>query len=202
MSAERTTVDVEHLRGEIEEKYAEVAERPDAEHHFHTGRRALDHLGYPRELVEGLPEQAVDAFSGVANLYHWDRPEPGERVVDVGSGAGTDSLIAARAVGPDGAVVGVDMNDRMLDRARRAADAAGLENVEFRRGLAEELPVEDGWADRVISNGVLNLVPDKPAAYSEIFRVLRPGGRLRVSDICVEEEVPEGAKADVDLWAA
>lgn len=202
MSAERTTVDVEHLRGEVAEKYAEVAERPDAEHHFHTGRRALDHLGYPRELVEGLPEQAAEAFSGVANLYHWDQPEPGERVVDVGSGAGTDALIAARAVGPDGAVVGVDMNEPMLERARRAADAAGLENAEFRQGLAEELPVEDGWADRVISNGVLNLVPDKPAAYGEIYRVLRPGGRLRVSDICVEEEVPEGAKADVDLWAA
>ena len=202
MTPERTTVDVERLRGEIEKKYAEVAERPGAEHHFHTGRRALDHLGYPRELVEGLPDEAVDAFSGVANLFHWGVPPEGERVVDVGSGAGTDCLVAGRAVGSDGRIVGVDMNDRMLDRARRAADAAGLEHVEFRRGLAEELPVEDGWADRVISNGVLNLVPDKPAAYREIFRVLRPGGWLQVSDICVEEEVPDGAKADVDLWTA
>ena len=198
----RRTVDVERLRDEVESKYAEVAETPDAEHHFHTGRRALDHLGYPAELVEGLPDEAVDAFSGVANVFHWGLPGPGERVVDVGSGAGTDCLVAAGAVGSDGAVVGVDMNGRMRERARRAADAAGLGHVEYRRGLAEELPVEDGWADRVISNGVLNLVPDKTAAYGEIFRVLRPGGRLQVSDICVEEEVPEEAKRDVDLWTA
>ncbi len=196
------TVDVDHLRGEVEKKYAEVAEAPDAEHHFHTGRRALDHLGYPPELVEGLPDEAVDAFSGVANVFHWGVPAEGERVVDVGSGAGTDCLVAGRAVGAGGAVVGVDMNERMLERSRRAADVAALGHVEFRRGLAEELPVEDGWADRVISNGVLNLVPDKRAAYGEIFRVLRPGGRLQVSDICVEHEVPDGAKADVDLWTA
>lgn len=202
MSAKRTPVDVERLRGEIEKKYAEVAEAPDAGHHFHTGRRALDHLGYPPELVEGLPADAVDAFSGVANLFHWGQPEAGERVVDVGSGAGTDCLVAGRAVGADGAVVGVDMNERMLERSRRAAEAAGLDHVEFRRGLAEELPVEDGWADRVISNGVLNLVPDKTAAYGEIFRVLRPGGWFQASDICVEKEVPEGAKADTDLWTA
>lgn len=202
MSPKRTKLDVEHLRGEIERKYGEVAEAPEAGHHFHTGRRALEHLGYPRELVEELPDEAAEAFSGVANLYHWGLPEPGERVVDVGSGAGTDCLVAARAVGPDGAVVGVDMNDRMLERAREAADAAGLDHVAYRKGLAEELPVEDGRVDRVISNGVLNLVPDKPAAYREIFRVLRPGGWLQVSDICVEEEVPEGAKADVDLWTA
>lgn len=207
MSGKRTasaqrTVDVERLRGEIEKKYAEVAEAPSAEHHFHTGLRALDHLGYPLELVEDLPEEAVDAFSGVAYLYHWGLPEPGERVVDVGSGAGTDTLVAARAVGDRGAAVGVDMNERMLTRSRRAAETAGLDHAEFRHGLAEELPVEDGWADRVISNGVLNLVPDKLAAYREIHRVLRPGGWLQVSDICVEEEVPDEARADVDLWTA
>lgn len=198
----RQPVDVDRLRGEIQKKYGEVAEEPARDYHFHTGAGALDHLGYPPELVEGLPDEAVRAFSGVANLFHWGLPAPGERVVDVGSGAGTDCLIAARAVGPDGAVVGVDMNPDMLARARRAAAAAGIEHAEFREGLAEELPVGDGWADRVISNGVLNLVPDKLAAYREIFRVLRPGGRLQVSDICVEEEVPEGAKADVDLWTA
>jgi SAM-dependent methyltransferase len=202
VSTQQTKVDVQRLRGEVEDKYAEVAEAPDAEHHFHTGRRALDHLGYPADQVEELPDEAVDAFSGVADLFHWGLPAEGERVVDVGAGAGTDCLLAARAVGPDGAVVGVDMNEQMLDRARRAANTAGMRHVEFRRGLAEELPVEDGWADRVISNGVLNLVPDKPAAYREIFRVLRPGGQLQVSDICVEQEVPEGAKADVDLWTA
>lgn len=197
-----TPVDVERLRGEVDEKYREVAEDPTADHHFHTGARALSHLGYPRELYADLPEEAVEAFSGVANVFHWGVPDAGERVVDVGSGAGTDCMIAGRAVGPDGTVVGVDMNPDMLGRARKAAEADDLEHVEFREGLAEELPVEDGWADRVISNGVLNLVPDKQAAYREVFRVLRPGGELQVSDICVKEAVPEQAKADVDLWTA
>ena len=201
MTAEQT-VDVEQLRDEVEAKYREVAREPTADHHFHTGADALDHLEYPGELTRGLPEEAVEAFSGVACVFHWGRPGPGERVVDVGSGAGTDCLVAGRAVGPDGAVVGVDMNESMLARARRAADDADLGNVEFRRGLAEDLPVEDGWADRVISNGVLNLVPDKPAAYREIFRVLRPGGELQVSDICVRKPVPDAAKEDIDLWTA
>lgn len=196
------TVDVDQLRDEVAKKYREVAREPSEDHHFHTGAKALDHLGYPEELTRGLPGEAVEAFSGVANVFHWGEPESGERVVDVGSGAGTDCLVAGRAVGPDGAVIGVDMNESMLARARRAAEHAGLDHVEYRDGLAEELPVEDGWADRVISNGVLNLVPDKPAAYREIFRVLRPGGELQVSDICVREPVPEEAKADIDLWTA
>lgn len=196
------TVDVDQLRDEVEKKYRKVAEAPTDDHHFHTGAKALDHLGYPEELTRGLPEEAVEAFSGVACLFHWGTPKPGERVVDVGSGAGTDCLVAGRAVGSDGTVVGVDMNERMLARARRAAADAGLDHVEYRRGLAEDLPVEDGWADRVISNGVLNLVPDKSAAYREIFRVLRPGGALQASDICVRKPVPDGAKSDIDLWTA
>ena len=195
-------VDVEHLRSEIRIKYSEVAKQPGAEHHFHTGRKALDHLGYPAEAVDALPGGAVDAFAGVANVFHWGLPLPGERVVDVGSGAGTDALLAANAVGPEGAVVGVDMNEEMLARANAGASAAGLDNVEFREGVAEELPVPDGWADVVISNGVINLVPDKLTAYREIHRVLRPGGWVRVSDICVEQDVPEEAKQDVDLWTA
>lgn len=193
-------VDVDRLRSEIREKYRQVAESPGAEQHFHTGRRALDQLGYPAEVVDGLPAGAVDAFAGVAHAFHFGTPAPGERVVDVGSGAGADTLIAAEAVGPDGAVVGVDMNAAMLDRARTAA--AGLGNVEFREGVAEELPVPDGWADVVISNGVLNLVPEKAAAYGEIFRVLRPGGRFTIGDICVEQAVPAEAQRDVDLWTA
>lgn len=196
------TLDVDRIRDEVREAYTDVARDPSAEYHFHTGRDALDHLGYPAELVEEIPDGAAEAFSGVANVFHWGLPEPGERVVDVGSGAGTDCLVAAAAVGPEGSVVGVDMSDEMLARSRRSARRGGYEQVEFRHGLAEDLPVEDGWADRVISNGVLNLVPDKPAAYREIFRVLRPGGELQVSDICVEKPVPEAAKADVDLWTA
>jgi ubiquinone/menaquinone biosynthesis C-methylase UbiE len=119
-------------------------------------------------------------------------------VVDVGSGAGSDSFIAAKAVGPEGSVVGIDMTPAMLDRAR--ASASGFANVEFRQGVAEQLPVPDGWADVVVSNGVINLVPDKMAAYSEITRVLKPGGRVQVADICVELEVPESARRDIDLW--
>ena len=177
-----------------------MVEHPDAGFHFHTGRRAARNNGYRDEWLEGLPEEAVVSFAGVANPFHWGLPSPGERVVDVGSGAGLDSLIAARAVGPDGFVIGVDMTPEMLERARSAAAAAGITNVEFRQGLAERLPVERGWADLVISNGVINLVPDKLGAYRQIARALRSGGRVQVADICVERPVPESALQDIDLW--
>jgi arsenite methyltransferase len=194
------TVDVDRLRDEVREKYREVVDHPDATFHFHTGLRAAGNAGYLEEWVEGLPKQTVASFAGVSNPFHWGLPAPGERVVDVGSGAGMDSLIASRAVGPDGAVVGVDMTPAMIDRARAAASEASASNVEFRQGLAESLPVPDGWADVVISNGVINLVPDKLGAYREIARVLRPGGRVQVADICVEQPVPESALQDIDLW--
>jgi SAM-dependent methyltransferase len=200
MNEADVTVDVERLREEIQEKYTEVVEHPDATFHFHTGRRAAANAGYRDEWLDGLPEEAVGSFAGVANPFHWGLPKPGERVVDVGSGAGMDSMVAARAVGPDGAVIGVDMTPAMLDRARTAVSGAGLPWVEFRQGLAERLPVEDRWADLVISNGVINLVPDKAGAYAEIARVLRPGGRVQVADICVEVAVPESALGDIDLW--
>jgi arsenite methyltransferase len=200
MGTDRPSIDVSHLRSEVQLKYGEVAGAPAAGHHFHTGRRALRQVGYDPKLYERLPEEAVDAFAGVADVFHWGLPRPGERVVDVGCGAGTDALIAADAVGADGAVVGVDMSAAMLERASRAAGAR--DNLELREGYAEDLPVADGWADLVISNGALNLVPDKLAAYREIFRVLRPGGRLQIGDICVERPVPEGAQRDIDLWTA
>jgi arsenite methyltransferase len=193
-------VDVEQLRQQVQEHYAEVAHDPQGEFHFHTGRRATSRLGYGSDLIAGLPESCVEAFAGVANPFSFGLPEPGERVVDIGAGGGLDSLIAARAVGPDGAVVAVDMTPAMLERANRNAEAAGLDNVDVRAGFAEELPVEDGWADLVISNGVLNLVPDKVAAYEEIVRALRPGGRIQIADVCVEVEVPDEAKRDIDLW--
>lgn len=153
-------VDVEQLRHEVQEHYAEVAHDPGGEFHFHTGAAATARLGYGPELLEGFPPTCIEAFAGVANPFSWGLPEPGEQVIDIGSGGGLDSLVAARAVGPDGAVVGVDMTPAMLERAGRNAEAAGVDNVEFRAGFAEELPVPDGWADVVISNGVLNLVPD------------------------------------------
>jgi arsenite methyltransferase len=194
-------VDVDELRSAVQEHYAEVAHDPvHGDFHFHTGRAATSRLGYADELLDGFPDACIEAFAGVANPFHWGLPVPGERVIDIGSGGGLDAMVAARAVGEDGAVVGVDMTPAMLARAERNAEAAGITNLELREGFAEQLPVEDGWADLVISNGVLNLVPDKVAAYEEIMRALRPGGRIQIADVCVEVEVPRDARSDIDLW--
>jgi arsenite methyltransferase len=199
--SDETLVDVDELRTAVQEHYAEVAHDPTGgDFHFHTGRAATDRLGYPEELLEGFPGACVEAFAGVANPFAWGLPARGERVLDIGSGGGFDAMVAARAVGDEGAVIGVDMTPAMLERARRNAEAAGLTNIEFRQGFAEELPVEDGWADLAISNGVLNLVPDKVAAYDEVMRALRPGGRIQIADVCVEVEVPRDAREDIDLW--
>lgn len=199
--SEQELVDVERLRSEVQTHYAEVAADPaGGEFHFHTGRAATSRLGYDETWFDGFPEACIEAFAGVANPFSWGLPRAGEKVVDIGSGGGLDAMLAGRAVGSDGAVIGVDMTPAMLARARANADAAGIDNVEFREGLAEELPVPDGWADLVISNGVLNLVPDKVAAYEEVMRVLRPGGRIQIADVCVEREVPEDARRDIDLW--
>jgi len=194
------TVDVSVLRHEVQHHYAEVATNPEASFHFHTGLFAAKQVGYDDGLLQGLAGRVVEAFAGVANPFHFGLPEPGEKVLDIGSGGGMDAVIAARAVGDTGEVVGVDMTPEMLDRAANMADESGVTNIEFRLGLAESLPIPDGWADLVISNGVLNLVPDKVAAYREIARVLRPGGRIQFADICVDQPVPEGAKRDIDLW--
>ncbi len=193
-------VDVVELRSEVRSHYAEVADHPEGEFHFHTGRFATEQLGYDPAWLADLPESAVEAFAGVANPFAWGLPGAGEKVVDVGSGAGFDAVVAAGAVGPRGAVVGVDMTPAMLKRATELATSLGFDHLKFREGLAEDLPVADGWADLVISNGVLNLVPDKVGAYREVFRVLRPGGRIQIGDVCVEREVPEAAKRDIDLW--
>ena len=193
-------VDVAKLREEIRTQYVEVVEHPDATFHFHTGLRAAANAGYQDDWLEGLPKSSIASFAGVANPFHWGLPRSGERVVDVGSGTGMDAMVAANAVGADGRVVGVDMTPEMLERAREGAEDADILNVEFREGFAEQLPVEDEWADVVISNGVINLVPDKLGAYREIARVLKPGGRVQIADICVERPVPESALRDIDLW--
>jgi arsenite methyltransferase len=194
-------VDIRELRGAVQEHYAEVAHDPaGGDFHFHTGRAATSRLGYADAMLDGLPERGIEAFAGVANPFAFGLPAAGEQVVDIGSGGGLDAMVAARAVGDDGAVVGVDMTPAMLARAEQNARDAGLANLSFRAGFAEELPILDGWADLVISNGVLNLVPDKVAAYEEVWRVLRPGGRLQVADVCVRKEVPRDARSDIDLW--
>jgi SAM-dependent methyltransferase len=192
--------DVDVLRAEVREKYRQVALRPADEFHFHTGRPLAARLGYDARLVDGLPDGAVESFAGVGNPFSLRDLQPGERVVDVGSGAGFDSFVAAGLVGATGRVVGVDMTAEMLAKSRRTATALGYDYVEFREGLAEALPVEDGWADVVISNGVINLCADKRAVLEEIHRVLRPGGSLQFADIANGRPVPVEAVRDVDLW--
>ena len=197
-----TTVDVDILRTEIQKKYAEVATEPSKEFHFHTGRPMAGMLGYPKELLDGLPASVVESFAGVGNSFSLGAIEPGESVVDIGSGSGFDCIVAAQHVQDTGRVIGVDMTHEMLDKANESRASMGLENVEFRFGYAEALPVDDAWADVVISNGVINLCPDKETAFREVYRVLKPGGRLMLADIVTYKPVPQGAKENIDLWTA
>lgn len=194
------SLDLKKLRQAIQEEYEEVALNPEQGFHFHTGRPLAQMLGYADQWLEGIPEAAIASFAGTGNPFSLGEIKPGNHVVDIGAGAGFDSLIAARMVDPTGHVIGVDMTPAMLDKARRAVDEARLDNCEFREGLAEALPVPDGWADVVISNGVLNLLPNKSIALQEMARVLKPTGRLQIADILVQKAVPEGAKRDIDLW--
>lgn len=193
-------LDMRELRAAIQEEYEAVALEPDRGFHFHTGRPLAKILDYEDEWLEGIPEKAVESFAGTGNPFSLGRLKPGENIVDVGCGAGIDTLIAARMVAPDGQAIGIDMTPAMLAKARAAAAEAGLDNVAFRQGYGEELPVTDGWADAVISNGVLNLMPDKAAGLQEMARVLKPNGRLQIGDILVQKEVPDSAKQDIALW--
>ena len=194
------SLDVGRLRQAIQEEYAVVAREPGRGYHFHTGRPLASMLGYHDDWLEGLPEGSIASFAGTGNPFRIGQLRPGERVIDIGSGAGIDSLIVAKMVGPSGQVIGVDMTPAMLETARKSVSLAGSGHVEFREGLAESLPVPDGWADVVISNGVLNLLPDKLAALQEMARVLKPSGRLQIGDILVQQAVPEDAKQQIDLW--
>ena len=198
--AEAVDVDTDVLRRAIKDEYKEVAENPGKGFHFHTGRRLTKIVGYKDEWLKGVSDLAIASFAGTGNPFAMGELAAGERVVDVGSGGGLDSLIAAQMVGPTGKVLGIDMTPEMLENALSAAAESGFDNVEFREAYIEELPVPDGWADVVISNGVLNLTPDKQKALGEMFRVWRSGGRLQIADIQVDREVPEGAKRKIDLW--
>lgn len=197
----RSRVDRETLRRAISAKYRDVAVDPSLGFHFHTGRPLAVMLGYPASAIDRLPAEVLDSFAGTGNPFLFGDLQPGERVVDVGCGAGTDTLIAAMQVGPSGRVIGVDMTAEMRVRAAEGARTLGLENVEIRAGFAEELPVDDGWADVVISNGVVNLCPDKQQVFREILRVLRPGGRIQLGDILVHRDVPQDARDDIALWS-
>jgi arsenite methyltransferase len=199
MKATTIPVDVDVLRGEIQKTYTDVSSAPDTDFIFPTGRRWAEELGYPDELA-AVPDASVDSFAGVANHWIHGEMQPGETVLDLGCGAGTDLLIAAQMVGPEGRAIGVDMTPEMLRRARESAEAMGLANVELHESLIEDLPVPDASVDVVISNGVIDLVPDKDAVFDEIDRVLKPGGRLQVADVIIHQEVSEDARKRIDLW--
>ena len=192
-------IDVELLKSEIKKTYASVSDEPEKDFIFPTGRAWAEDLGYPEELAN-VPEASAESFAGVANPWVMGRLSPGERVLDLGSGAGTDSLIAAQMVGDQGHVTGVDMTPEMLAKARASAAEMGAQNVEFVEAEAEHLPFPDASFDVVISNGVIDLVPDKDAVFSELHRVLVPGGRIQVADVTIQNPVSAEGRRNIDLW--
>ena len=194
-------LDVASLRAEVQTMYSRVATSPDGEFHFHRGPHyAATMLGYNATELAALPGEVTSSFAGIGNPHALGQIPAGATVLDIGCGAGTDLLLAARQVGPTGRAIGVDMTEAMRERASKGAAACGLGNVEVRPGDATRLPLEDRSIDVVISNGVLNLVPEKSAAVAEIRRVLKPGGRVQIADIVLGVELPEDARKDIDLW--
>jgi arsenite methyltransferase len=200
MSATEAPVDVDVLREQIRKTYTDVSTAPEEEFIFPTGRAWAQELGYPEPELARVPEATVESFAGVANHWTLGLIEPGSVVLDLGCGAGTDLLIAAQMTGAAGRVIGVDMTATMLERARQSATEMGLTNVELHESLIEALPLDDASVDVVISNGVIDLVPDKDAVFDEIDRVLRPGGGLQLADVIIHHEVSEDARSRIDLW--
>jgi SAM-dependent methyltransferase len=198
--ASTAPIDVEVLREEIQKTYTDVSGRPEQNFVFPTGRGWADELGYPKDFLDRVPEATVESFAGVGNHFKLGSLDRGETVLDLGCGAGTDLLVSAQMVGPEGKAIGIDMTKAMVTRARQSASDMGLTNVTVYEGLIEKVPLDDESVDVVISNGVIDLVPDKDAVFSEIWRVLRSGGRLQVADITIKKPVSEEGKRDIDLW--
>lgn len=198
----QTAVDTQLLETKVKAMYRRVAQDPQGDFHFEMGRTMAERLGYPGHDLDRVPTESIASFAGVG--YHFDLAElsPGERVLDLGSGSGLDTFVASLAVGPTGRVVGIDMTDEQLLKAKQLGDAGGFHNVSYDKSYIEQLPCDDGAFDCVISNGVVNLSPDKEATFAEAARVLRPGGRLALSDIVTREVLPEGIVCDATLWAA
>jgi len=202
MSTAARTLDTQELEQRVKGMYEEVARHPDGDFHFETGRALAERLGYAAEDLDRIPAAAIDSFAGVGHFLDLAAIAPGETVLDLGSGSGMDSFLAAHAAGPDGRVVGVDMTDEQLAKATRLAREAGIDNAEFREGYIEDPPIEATSVDCVISNGVINLSPDKAAVFAAVAKALRPGGRLALADIVSTHQLPEGVTCDASLWAA
>ena len=202
MSTAARTLDTQELEQRVKQMYKEVALEPQREFHFETGRALAERLGYAPEALDRIPAAAIDSFAGVGHFVDLADIAAGETVLDLGSGSGMDSFLAALATGADGRVIGVDMTDAQLAKATRLAAEAGIDNAEFRQGYIEDPPVEAASVDCVISNGVINLSPDKAAVFTAVARALRPGGRLALADIVSTEQLPDGVTCDASLWAA
>jgi arsenite methyltransferase len=202
MTTETRQLDTTELEQRVKGMYEEVALEPGREFHFETGRALAERLGYPPDELDRIPAAAIESFAGVGYFLDLAAIEPGEAVLDLGSGSGTDSFLAALAGGSNGRVIGVDMTEQQLAKSRRLAVEAGFGNVDFRAGYIERPPVEPEGFDCVISNGVVNLSPDKQAVFAATARALRPGGRLALADIVTETQLPEGVTCDASLWAA
>jgi arsenite methyltransferase len=196
------SVDTEELEAKVKDMYRHVAEEPEGKYHFELGRRLADHLGYPADVLDQVPAGAVESFAGVGYSFDLAELEAGESVIDLGSGSGMDAFFAAVRVGSSGSVVGIDFTIEQLAKARKTADEGSYSQVEFREGRIEDLPVEDASCDCVISNGVINLAPEKGPVFAEAARVLKPGGRLAIADIVSEQQMKESIVCDADLWAS